>query len=152
MNFFGPLMFVCGAVGLLLAWAYVELIAPSMLGATACLYAVQTIGGLILFLYACGVTGVPRPRALVEVIGGPAVLGIMGAAVTWLMTTQMGDDRLWKLIMSVGVGELVFLGLVLLVGLSKEERSRLLSFLRATGVRLGVVVVGTTRRGLSRHP
>jgi O-antigen/teichoic acid export membrane protein len=143
LRFMGPFLFARGAGGLAAAWLYVAFIGPHLAEATGCLYAVQATGAIGLFLYACGVAGTSRWRSLAGVLGLPVLLASVGAAVVWTITGVLGKDQWWQLIVSIGAGEIVFAGLAFGVGLSREERTRLLSFLETAKSRLGLVRAGS---------
>ncbi|MBA7710317.1 hypothetical protein ES703_119257 [subsurface metagenome] len=144
LKFLGSVTFASGALGLLSAWFYVELIAPSLVGAAICLYFIQAVGGLIIFLYGSSVTGSPWLSALVHAAGRPVLLGIFGGAITWAIMFFFGDNALWKLVVSLCAGELSFLALVFTIALTVEEKSRLYSFFSAIKVRLGHVLYGAS--------
>ena len=124
----GPIMFGRGALALLAAFVYLQWIGSSLVTAAVCLYAVQVLGELAIFTYACGMTRMPRLRSLAEALLRPVALATAGSITTWLVSKEVGTDGWWKLGVSVAAGELVFLAIMLLAGLSREERSHLLSF------------------------
>jgi O-antigen/teichoic acid export membrane protein len=137
----GTVMFVRGVAGLLLSWAYVRWVSPSLLGAVACMYGVQYSGGLWMLWSACRAVGVRSRLAVWEVIVRPLSLALMGALATWGLLQLVGVDRIWKLGIAVAGGEAVLLGLILVAGLGEEERTRIMSFFGRAWIR----VSGTAR-------
>ncbi len=132
----GTVMLVRGLAGLLLALAYVQWVDRNLTGAVLCMLGVQNSGGLVMLYSACRAVGVRFWNALYEVMMKPLVLASVAAAVTWIVIRQVGDDRWWKLTVSVGLGELTLLALVLGVGLGDEERARIFSFFHRAWARV----------------
>jgi len=124
----GAVLLARGLGGLLFSLAYVLLVKRDLVGATLCMLGVQNSGGVVMLYSACRSVGVGVWSALMEVLVRPMALAGVGAAVTWLVQSQVGDDRWWKLIASVSMGELALFGLIMLIGLHAEERQRILSF------------------------
>ncbi len=124
-----PIIFLRGAGSLGAAAAYMFFAPePSLVGAAVCLYVVQIVGSLSLYIYGNSVAKVGQIRSFLEGLMRPLLLGGLAASVTWLVAAQLGSDRWWNLMTSIAAGEIAFLGLVLGFGLGKEERSRLLGF------------------------
>ncbi len=136
LSLVGAVVFSRGVIGLLLAWGYVELIQPNVTGAVAWNSSTQAVGGMVVLMYALVIAGVPRLAALINVFVRPVMLGLVAALLTWWISVQIGCDQWWKLIVSVSAGELLFLALVLVAGLTGEECSRMTSFASAAGLRL----------------
>ncbi len=132
----GLFVFSRGVLALLSAWAYVQWVQPSLTGSAACVFGIQLIGAVVLFLLAAKATQIPWHAALLAVFGRPILFGAVGGAVTWFVAAQLGQHTWWKLITATCVGELVFLILALLVGFTHEEKERLRSFVAKAKHRL----------------
>jgi O-antigen/teichoic acid export membrane protein len=136
----GPLVFSRGAGGLLLALVCVDVAGAHLVGAAACMYGALAAGAFALFFYSCVVTSVSPLRVLTEAFLRPMLLALAGAVVTWAVSMGIGSNQWWRLIVSVSAGDLTFAALVLVAGLSVEERARLLSFVAAARIRCGEVL------------
>lgn len=132
----GTVMLLRGVGGLLLALAYVHWVNRDLVGATLCMLGVQNSGGVLMLFSACRAVSVRVTHALFEVLMKPFFLAAIASAVTWLLIRQVGGDRWWKLIVSVGSGEAVLVLLVLAVGLGVEERARIQSFFHRAWARV----------------
>ncbi len=124
----GKIVFSRGLLAILSALAYVEWVSPSLEGSAACVFGMQLAGAVSLFLFASSVTRLRWHRALLEVLGRPILLGAVGGAVTWLVSSQLGVQSWWKLLAAAGAGETVFLALALTIGFNSEEKAKLYSF------------------------
>lgn len=124
----GLIMLARGVLALAASWLFVVLVTPSLTGSLACLSAVQAVGGLVLFLYACDVTGSGRLSAVFESSFWPLVLGLAGAGVTWAISAGIGAGQWWNVILSAVCGELAFGLLLCAIGFNPEERRRVRGF------------------------
>lgn len=129
VNSAGPLVFVRGAGSLLASAIYVWLSpAPTLVGAAVVLYIVQVSMSLVLFMVGATAAKVGRTRAVVHGMFLPIALALVGTLSTWLVAGRIGCARWWNLMTCIAVGEAVFIALILVVGLGREERRRLMSF------------------------
>lgn len=127
----GPIQFLRSFVGLAVAFIYVTYFQQGLTGACVIMFAAQGIGGIVLMLHGCSVTGLPWAQALRKTLFRPVLIALVGAAVTYFVLHAVGDDSWWKLGISVASGEAVFIVLVLIAGVGVEEWHRIFSFLSA---------------------
>jgi hypothetical protein len=110
------------------------------------MFGFQYSGGVVMLLSACRAVGVRWGGAILEVLIRPMSLALVGAGATWLLIRQVGDDRFWKLALAVSGGEIVLFVLILVLGLSEEERMRIFSFFTRAWTRAsGVVRAGGSK-------
>lgn len=137
MRVTGPAVFARGAGSLCAAWIYLYASAePTLVGAAFWLYVTQVGCSLILFCYGGRHTGVGVFRLLMDGVALPVVLGSVAALLTWAISSQIGVGGWAELAAAVGIGEAVFLGLILAFGLGEEERAHLGAFLGRVRTRL----------------
>ena len=130
MRVTGPAVFLRGAGSMAVAWLYIYLSAePTLTGAAFWLYLTQVAFSMILFSYGGRQTKVGVWRLLIDGVALPVVLGTAAAILTWLVASQIGTSGWGQLAAAVGIGEVVFLGLIVAFGLGAEERAHLTSFL-----------------------
>lgn len=127
----GPIQFLRSFVGLIAAFVYVVSFQQGLTGACIIMFGAQGIGGIVLMLQGCSVTGVPWAQALRKTLLRPFAIALLGAAVTYFVLLAVGDDTWWKIGVSVASGEAVFVSLVLIAGVGVEEWQRIISFLAA---------------------
>lgn len=127
----GPIQFVRSFLGLAAAFIYVMYFQQGLTGACVIMFAAQGIGGVVLMLHGCTVTGVPWAQALRKTLFRPLVIALASSTVTYFVLQAIGDDTWWKLGVSVASGETVFVVLVLRLGVGVEEWQRIFTFLSA---------------------
>lgn len=132
-----PAVFLRGAGSLVAAGLYLYFARdPNLTGAATWLYATQILFSLIVFVHGSQETGVNFRQLLLHGLALPIALGAGAALVTWGVSLQFGTGGWLVLFLAVGVGEFAFLGLILLLGLGKEERSHIGSFIGRVKARL----------------
>lgn len=127
VHFSGVILLSRGVLSLIAGWLFVVFISRSLAGSVGCVGGVQAIGGYMLFLYSCHVIKLPKWRATLAVLWPPMTMGFAGLAVTWIFAAQLGTDRWWSILVSVSCGELVFAVLLMLLGLSTQERVQMMA-------------------------
>jgi O-antigen/teichoic acid export membrane protein len=128
----GPIQFCRSAIGLVGAILYVQVLHQGLNGACAIMFGAQALGGVVLLIYGCKLTQVPRREAFMKVLFRPMAIALLGAAVTYCMLQVVGGHSWWRLAVSVASGEIVYLILVLVAGVGVEEWQRISSFLVTT--------------------
>lgn len=125
-----PAVFSRGAASLVVAGLYVFFSKePSLTGAAVWLYAVQVLCSLVVFVHGSHEIGVGVRRLILEGLALPLALGSAAAVLTWVISDRIGTGDWLRLVGAVGIGEVAFLGLIVVLGLGVEERAHLGSFI-----------------------
>ncbi|MBE7507717.1 MAG: lipopolysaccharide biosynthesis protein [Planctomycetia bacterium] len=132
-----PAVFSRGAVSLVVAGLYMYFSEePSLTGAAVWLYAIQVFFSLVVFVHGSREIGVGVRRLILEGMALPAALGAASALLTWVVSSQIGTGDWLRILGAVGIGEVVFLGLIIALGLGVEERAHLGSFMSRVKARV----------------
>jgi O-antigen/teichoic acid export membrane protein len=125
----GSIVVVRGLASLTAALLYLQLAeAPTLLGATLSLYAVQVAGALAMFVFGARATAAGVRVLFRDALARPLALAAIGAGITALAAVWIGSTSWLRLALCVSLGEGAFLLLVLAVGLDARERDRLRAF------------------------
>ncbi len=127
----GPIQFFRSLLGLAGAGIYILYLHQGLNGACVIMFGIQALGGVVLFMFGCKATGVPIVKALIRVLFRPITIALVGALATYGMLGLIGNNAWWKITVGVGVGEFVFLILVVFFGVGIEEWQRISTFLVA---------------------
>ena len=124
-----PAVFARGAGSLVAAGLYIYCSSkPTLTGAAVCLYATQILCSLVVFVHGSREMGVGFRRLILEGLTLPVALGAAAAILTWVVSSRIGTGSWLRLVGVVGIGEVSFLGLIIVLGLGVEERAHLGSF------------------------